>query len=63
MCVCVSVCVCVCAHVRVLYIDFLITREDSRVQRLFTRHLLDDRTDSSMSYYEFLLHVQRQLTK
>jgi len=40
---------------------FQIIREDSRSRVLFLYHLIDDRTESSMSYHEFLQHLQRQM--
>lgn len=38
-------------------------RSDSREHHLFMSHLRLDKTESSMSYQEFLQHVQQQLAK
>ncbi|KAK3696689.1 hypothetical protein QZH41_013042 [Actinostola sp. cb2023] len=38
-------------------------REDSRNRTLFLNNLMDDRAESVMSYYEFLVHLQRQVNK
>ncbi|XP_033643820.1 protein transport protein Sec24A-like [Asterias rubens] len=38
-----------------------IIREDSKKRTLFLRHLTQDRTESSMSYYEFLQHLQKEI--
>ena len=40
-----------------------ICREDSPNRYLFTRHLVDDRSDSTLSYYEFLRHIREQIVK
>ena len=39
----------------------LYSREDSRQRPLFLQHLVDDRSESVMSYYEYLVHLQRQI--
>lgn len=44
---------------RILFYHFY--REDSRQRPLFLHHLVDDRSESVMSYYEFLVHLQRQI--
>ncbi|XP_067928230.1 protein transport protein Sec24A-like isoform X2 [Watersipora subatra] len=36
-------------------------REDSRNRQLFTQYMVEDKTESSMSYYEFLQHIQKLL--
>ncbi|XP_022080960.1 protein transport protein Sec24A-like isoform X2 [Acanthaster planci] len=38
-----------------------IIREDSKKRVLFLRHLVQDRSESSMSYYEFLQHLQKEI--
>ncbi|KFD52515.1 hypothetical protein M514_06549 [Trichuris suis] len=38
-----------------------IIKEDSRSRVLFTSRLVEDRTDSSLSYTEFLNHIQKEL--
>ncbi|XP_065844690.1 protein transport protein Sec24A-like [Oscarella lobularis] len=43
--------------------SLMIIREDSRLKSLFFQHLVDDRTESAMSYYEFLVHIQKELKK
>ena len=46
----------------VLFIIFFsLLREDSRSRMQFINNLIDDRSESVMSYQEFLLHVQRQI--
>ena len=42
---------------------FFICREDSRMRMLFLQNLVDDRSESVMSYYEFLVHLQKQISK
>jgi len=39
----------------------MVFREDSRSRMQFINNLIDDRSESVMSYQEFLLHVQRQI--
>ncbi|KAI9561908.1 hypothetical protein GHT06_012870 [Daphnia sinensis] len=36
-------------------------REDSQIRHLFSSHLVDGRTESSLSYYEFLQHLKNQI--
>ena len=36
-------------------------REDSQIRHLFSGHLVDGRTESSLSYYEFLQHLKNQI--
>jgi len=36
-------------------------REDSKIRHLFTNYLVDGRTESSLSYYEFLQHLKTQV--
>ncbi|XP_014678534.1 PREDICTED: protein transport protein Sec24B-like [Priapulus caudatus] len=38
----------------------IVLREDSKLRGLCVQHLYDDRSDSTMSYYEFLQHIQQQ---
>jgi len=40
-----------------------IIREDSRDKHLFLQYMLDDRTESLFSYYEFLQHIRQQISK
>lgn len=36
-------------------------REDSKQRSKFFERLIEDRTDSSLSYYEFLQHIKNQI--
>lgn len=38
---------------------FIILREDSKRKHLFFQHFVEDRTESTMSYYEFIQHIQK----
>ncbi|XP_035211322.1 protein transport protein Sec24A-like isoform X2 [Stegodyphus dumicola] len=40
-----------------------IIREDGRDRHIFLQYMLDDRTESLFSYYEFLQHVRQQISK
>ncbi|GFU59402.1 protein transport protein Sec24B [Nephila pilipes] len=40
-----------------------IIREDSRDRHIFLQYMLDDRTESLFSYYEFLQHIRQQISK
>ncbi|ESO87063.1 hypothetical protein LOTGIDRAFT_210457 [Lottia gigantea] len=40
---------------------FLVMRDDSKARHLFYQHMVEDRTESSMSYYEFLQYLQQQI--
>lgn len=40
-----------------------IIREDSRDRHMFLQYMLDDRTESLFSYYEFLQHIRQQISK
>ena len=42
---------------------FYVTREDSPDRILFIENLLEDRTESTMAYHEFLTFIQKQLEK
>lgn len=35
-------------------------REDGRMRHVFIERLIEDRTDSTFSYYEFLQHLQKE---
>ncbi|ELU09049.1 hypothetical protein CAPTEDRAFT_176588 [Capitella teleta] len=39
----------------------IILREDSRQRNLFIQRLVEDRTESTHSYYEFLQHLQKEV--
>ncbi|EDV21562.1 uncharacterized protein TRIADDRAFT_29956, partial [Trichoplax adhaerens] len=38
-----------------------IIREDSRFRKEFSQNFVNDRTEATMSYFEFMVHVQKQL--
>lgn len=38
-------------------------RDDPSAKSSFFQHLVEDRSESAFSYYEFLLHIQQQLSK
>ncbi|KAH0506478.1 Protein transport protein Sec24A [Microtus ochrogaster] len=40
-----------------------VIREESPMKAAFLQNLVEDRTESALSYYEFLLHVQQQVNK
>ena len=40
-----------------------VIREDSPNRVLFIENLLEDRTESTMAYHEFLTFIQKQLEK
>lgn len=40
---------------------FYVVREDSKLRMEFFQYMVEDRTESSMSYYEFLQHLQKQV--
>ncbi|KAI1888244.1 hypothetical protein AGOR_G00183030 [Albula goreensis] len=40
-----------------------VVKDDSSAKTSFFQHLVEDRTESAFSYYEFLLHIQQQLSK
>ncbi|KAM7441154.1 Protein transport protein Sec24B [Porites harrisoni] len=48
---------------RTCHANIYILREDSRFRMLFLQNLVDDRSESVMSYYEFLVHLQKQISK
>lgn len=41
--------------------SLLMHSDSSPDRRLFIEHLLDDRSESSTSYYEFLQHLRSQV--
>ncbi|CAK8686619.1 protein transport protein Sec24A-like isoform X2 [Clavelina lepadiformis] len=43
------------------YAPIRVIRDDMREKILFFSHLFQDRTESAMSYQEFIMHVQKQL--
>ncbi|XP_017560805.2 protein transport protein Sec24A [Pygocentrus nattereri] len=40
-----------------------IVRDESPLKASFMQNMIEDRTESALSYYEFLLHVQQQVSK
>ncbi|XP_051834135.1 protein transport protein Sec24A isoform X1 [Antechinus flavipes] len=40
-----------------------IIRDESPLKATFLQYMVEDRTESALSYYEFLLHVQQQVNK
>ncbi|KAK0398031.1 hypothetical protein QR680_002395 [Steinernema hermaphroditum] len=48
---------------RGVYAPVIIIREDSPLRETFTRRLVEDRTESSHSYIEFLHHIKNELSR
>ncbi|XP_064595688.1 protein transport protein Sec24A-like isoform X2 [Liolophura sinensis] len=42
-------------------VNFTVIRDDSKERGLFFQHMVEDRSESTMSYYEFLQYLQKQL--
>ncbi|XP_053319482.1 protein transport protein Sec24A [Spea bombifrons] len=40
-----------------------IIRDESPLKTMFLQNMIEDRTESALSYYEFLLHLQQQVNK
>uniref|UniRef100_A0A8C3JPB6 SEC24 homolog A, COPII coat complex component n=2 Tax=Scolopacidae TaxID=8917 RepID=A0A8C3JPB6_9CHAR len=40
-----------------------IVKDDSPLKSSFLQNMIEDRTESALSYYEFLLHIQQQVNK
>ncbi|XP_075397683.1 protein transport protein Sec24A isoform X2 [Tenrec ecaudatus] len=40
-----------------------IIRDESPMKATFLQYMVEDRTESALSYYEFLLHIQQQVNK
>ncbi|XP_036407360.1 protein transport protein Sec24B-like isoform X2 [Megalops cyprinoides] len=40
-----------------------VVKDDATAKTSFFQHLVEDRTESALSYYEFLLHIQQQMSK
>ncbi|XP_034539234.1 protein transport protein Sec24A isoform X2 [Notolabrus celidotus] len=40
-----------------------IIRDESQRKASFMQNMIEDRTESALSYYEFLLHIQQQISK
>lgn len=48
---------------RSCHANIFVLKEDGRTRGLFLQNLVDDRSESVMSYYEFLVHIQKQISK
>ncbi|KAK6298997.1 hypothetical protein J4Q44_G00305070 [Coregonus suidteri] len=40
-----------------------VVKDDASAKTSFFQHLVEDRSESALSYYEFLLHIQQQMSK
>ncbi|XP_040907623.1 protein transport protein Sec24A [Toxotes jaculatrix] len=40
-----------------------VIRDESQLKASFMQNMIEDRTESALSYYEFLLHLQQQISK
>ncbi|XP_053296829.1 protein transport protein Sec24A isoform X3 [Pleuronectes platessa] len=40
-----------------------VIRDESPLKASFMQNMIEDRTESALSYYEFLLHIQQQISK
>lgn len=50
-----------CSKVREAPITIVSVREDKRAGHMFLQHLVEDRSDGQISYYEFLQKIQQQV--
>ncbi|XP_051514403.1 protein transport protein Sec24B-like isoform X6 [Myxocyprinus asiaticus] len=48
---------------RTFHPAFYVVKDDTSAKTSFFQHLVEDRTESAFSYYEFLLHIQQQMPK
>ncbi|XP_017275434.1 protein transport protein Sec24A isoform X2 [Kryptolebias marmoratus] len=48
---------------RPFFPSFHVIRDESQLKPQFMQNMIEDRTESALSYYEFLLHVQQQISK
>lgn len=48
---------------RLLTHHAFLSRDESALKASFMQNLIEDRTESALSYYEFLLHLQQQVSK
>ncbi|XP_073676375.1 protein transport protein Sec24B isoform X2 [Garra rufa] len=48
---------------RTFHPAFHVIKDHASAKTSFFQHLVEDRTESAFSYYEFLLHVQQQMSK
>ncbi|XP_063046534.1 protein transport protein Sec24A isoform X2 [Engraulis encrasicolus] len=42
---------------------FYVVKDEASAKSSFFQHLIEDRSESALSYYEFLLHIQQQISK
>nr|XP_015205062.1 PREDICTED: protein transport protein Sec24A isoform X2 [Lepisosteus oculatus] len=40
-----------------------VIRDENQLKAIFMQNMIEDRTESALSYYEFLLHLQQQVSK
>ncbi|XP_063059976.1 protein transport protein Sec24A [Engraulis encrasicolus] len=48
---------------RPFYPTLHVIKDESQLKANFMQNMVEDRTESALSYYEFLLHVQQQISK
>ncbi|GLD46693.1 protein transport protein Sec24A isoform X1 [Lates japonicus] len=48
---------------RPFYPSLHVIRDESQLKASFMQNMIEDRTESALSYYEFLLHLQQQISK
>uniref|UniRef100_UPI0037E79175 protein transport protein Sec24A isoform X2 n=1 Tax=Semicossyphus pulcher TaxID=241346 RepID=UPI0037E79175 len=48
---------------RPFFPSLLVIRDESQRKASFMQNMIEDRTESALSYYEFLLHLQQQISK
>ncbi|XP_028277242.1 protein transport protein Sec24A isoform X2 [Parambassis ranga] len=48
---------------RPFYPSLHVIRDESQLKPTFMQNMIEDRTESALSYYEFLLHLQQQISK
>ncbi|XP_028322644.1 protein transport protein Sec24A [Gouania willdenowi] len=48
---------------RPFYPSLHVIKDESQLKASLLQHMIEDRTDSALSYYEFLLHLQQKITK
>ncbi|XP_013873859.1 protein transport protein Sec24A isoform X2 [Austrofundulus limnaeus] len=48
---------------RPFFPSFHVIRDESQLKPQFMQNMIEDRTESALSYYEFLLHIQQQVSK
>ncbi|KAM6970287.1 protein transport protein Sec24A [Aplochiton taeniatus] len=48
---------------RPFYPSLHVIRDESQLKANFMQNMIEDRTESALSYYEFLLHIQQQVSK